>query len=291
MSGARLNGMAGEASGRDNIFACRGLSLGLMHHGARRRIIEDITLDVKRGEFLTIVGASGTGKTTLLRLLGGLVGAHQQHNLRFGGKPVEGPPDGVVVVFQDYSHALLQWRTVAGNVALGLEGTVAEPERGQRVTQALEMVGLERCANDHPWQLSGGMQQRVQIARALALEPSVLLMDEPFGALDAMTKAALQDELLRVHAQTGTSFVFITHDIEEAVYLGDRVVVLGGPPGRIHKIVQDDQGLPRPRDQIATRQMPEFLRHRARYPCRGDRGRPGEPARTARCGALTSPER
>ena len=99
------------------------------------------------------------------------------------------------------------------------------------------MVGLERCADDHPWQLSGGMQQRVQIARALALRPDVLLMDEPFGALDAMTKATLQDELLRVHAHTGTSFVFITHDIEEAVYLGDRVVVLGGPPGRIHKIV------------------------------------------------------
>jgi NitT/TauT family transport system ATP-binding protein len=252
--------MADEAArDRDDIFACRRLSLALMHHGARRRIVEDIDLDVRRGEFLTIVGASGTGKTTLLRLLGGLVPA-SGGTISFRGKPVDGPPEGVVVVFQDYSHALLQWRTVAGNVALGLEGRVAAGEREQRVSTALEMVGLGHCADDHPWQLSGGMQQRVQIARALALRPDVLLMDEPFGALDAMTKAALQDELLRVHARTGTSFVFITHDIEEAVYLGDRVVVLGGPPGRIHRIVP--VALPRPRAQIETRQMPEFLRHR-----------------------------
>jgi NitT/TauT family transport system ATP-binding protein len=123
------------------------------------------------------------------------------------------------------------------------------------------MVGLERCAGDQPWQLSGGMQQRVQIARALALQPDVLMMDEPFGALDAMTKATLQDELLKVHAHTGTSFVFITHDIEEAVYLGDRVVVLGGSPGRVHKTISID--LPRPRDQISTRQSTAFLRHRS----------------------------
>jgi len=252
--------MPGEAAGdREDIFTCRRLSLALMHHGGRRRIVEDIDLDVRRGEFLTIVGASGTGKTTLLRLLGGLVPA-SGGTISFRGKPVDSPPDGVVVVFQDYSHALLQWRTVAGNVALGLEGRVAAAERAQRVSAALEMVGLDHCADDQPWQLSGGMQQRVQIARALALRPDVLLMDEPFGALDAMTKAALQDELLRVHARTGTSFVFITHDIEEAVYLGDRVVVLGGPPGRIDRIVP--VSLPRPRDQIETRQMPEFLRHR-----------------------------
>jgi len=122
------------------------------------------------------------------------------------------------------------------------------------------MVGLQRCADDYPWQLSGGMQQRVQIARALVLNPDAMLMDEPFGALDAMTKATLQDELLRVHAQTGVSFVFITHDIDEAIYLGDCVVVLGGPPGSIHKVVQVD--LPRPRGQINTRSNPAFLRHR-----------------------------
>ena len=252
--------MAGEAPAADgDIFTCHELSLGLMHHGARRRIVEGISLDVRRGEFLTIVGASGTGKTTLLRLLGGLIPA-SSGTILFRGKPVEGPPDGVVVVFQDYSHALLQWRTVASNVALGLEGIVERAALDARVKTALEMVGLERCAEDYPWQLSGGMQQRVQIARALALQPAVMLMDEPFGALDAMTKATLQDELLRVHSRTGASFVFITHDIEEAVYLGDRVVVLGGPPGRVHKIVSVE--LARPRQQIETRQAPEFLRHR-----------------------------
>src|SRR5579871_539794 len=128
--------MAGEtARDREDVFTCRALSLALMHHGARRRIVEDIDLDVRRGEFLTIVGASGTGKTTLLRLLGGLVPA-SGGTISFRGRPVESPPEGVVVVFQDYSHALLQWRTVAGNVALGLEGTVATAESEQRVKTA-----------------------------------------------------------------------------------------------------------------------------------------------------------
>ena len=224
-----------------------------------RRILDLVALDVFRGEFLTIVGGSGTGKTSLLRLLGGLTPA-SAGDIRFRGRPVNGPPEGVVVVFQDYSRALLQWRTVAANVALGLEGRLETAALKERVERALEMVGLQHCAGDQPWQLSGGMQQRVQIARALALQPDVLMMDEPFGALDAMTKATMQDELLRVHERTGTSFVFITHDIEEAVYLGDRVVVLGGSPGRIHTTVSI--GLPRPRDQIATRQSPEFLQHR-----------------------------
>jgi NitT/TauT family transport system ATP-binding protein len=242
------------------IFECRSLGLTLAHQGKPREILSDITLDIRNGEFFTIVGASGTGKTSLLRLLGGLVAA-SSGELRFGGATVDGPPDGVVVVFQDYGRALLQWRTVAGNVALGLEGEVARSAIADRVGEALQLVGLERCAGDYPWQLSGGMQQRVQIARALALRPQVLLMDEPFGALDAMTKAALQDEMLGIHARTGTTFVFITHDIEEAVYLGDRVAVLGGPPGRLHATVPI--ALPRPRDQIETRQRPDFLRYRA----------------------------
>lgn len=250
--------MAGAATD-GNIFESAALSFELRHHGRLRRIVDRISLNVRRGEFVTIVGASGTGKTTLLRLLGGLL-TPSSGTISFRGKPITGPPDGVVVVFQDYSNALLQWRTVAKNVALGLEGTLDQPERDQRVMAALAMVGLEHCARDQPWQLSGGMQQRVQIARALALQPDVMLMDEPFGALDAMTKATLQDELLRVHQQTGASFVFITHDIDEAVYLGDRVIVLGGPPGTIDKEVPVE--LPRPRNQIETRQLPEFLKHR-----------------------------
>jgi NitT/TauT family transport system ATP-binding protein len=152
---------------------------------------------------------------------------------------------------------LLQWRTVGRNVAFGLEGKLPRAEIKERVRDALRLVRLEAHDNDYPWQLSGGMQQRVQIARALALRPAVLLMDEPFAALDAMTKAALQDELLQVRDQTGSSIVFVTHDIEEAVYLGDRVAVISGAPGRIERTVAVD--LPKPRDQVATRQLPKFL--------------------------------
>jgi NitT/TauT family transport system ATP-binding protein len=242
--------------GAPEIFRAEGVGLDLWRQGEPHRILEDINLDIKRGEFFTIVGPSGTGKTTLLRILGGLQKA-TSGSVSFRGQPVTEPPEGAVVVLQDYSHALLQWRNVSRNVALGLEGRLDGAALEERVRTALQMVDLEKNANDYPWQLSGGMQQRVQIARALALGPEAMLMDEPFGALDAMTKAALQDEVLRVHAQTGTSFIFITHDIEEAVYLGDRVAVLGGPPGRIHAIL--DVPLPRPRDQIETRQMPEFL--------------------------------
>jgi NitT/TauT family transport system ATP-binding protein len=249
-----------KPAGAGNIYECDHVSLELFPHGERRLIIDRLSLDLRAGEFLTIVGSSGTGKSTLLRLLGGMVPA-TSGTIRFRGNAVTGAPSGVVVVFQDYSNALLQWRSIARNVALGIEGKLDKAEIDRRVRQSLQMVGLERNALDHPWQLSGGMQQRVQIARALALKPDVMLMDEPFGALDAMTKSSLQDEILKVHEQTGTSFVFITHDIEEAVYLGDRVIVLAGPPGRIHKTVPI--ALPRPRDQIRTRQSSEFLDYRA----------------------------
>src|SRR5262249_52992681 len=140
------------------------------------------------------------------------------------GKPVTDPPDGVIMVFQDYRGSLLPWRTVEKNVALGLEGTGSAAERKEKCQQALELVGLADRAQDHPRRLPGGMQQRVQIARALAVQPGVMLMDEPFGALDAMTKEQLQDELLSVHATTEATIIFVTHDIEEAIYLSDRVL-------------------------------------------------------------------
>jgi NitT/TauT family transport system ATP-binding protein len=243
----------------DLVFSCQSVSIELPHRGEVREILYNISLDIRRGELFTIVGPSGTGKTTLLRVLGGLMPC-TSGSVRISGQKVTGPPAGVVVVFQDYSHALLQWRTVFRNVALGIEGRLAAAELRSRIAAALQLVGLEKNADDFPWQLSGGMQQRVQIARALAVRPAVLLMDEPFAALDAMTKASLQDELLRVKQETGCSIVFITHDIEEAVYLGDRIAVINGTPGRIEQTF--DITLPKPRNQILTRQLPEFLKFR-----------------------------
>ena len=241
------------------MFECRALSVALPAHDGPRAVLREVSFEVARGEFFTVVGASGTGKTTLVRVLGGLT-RPSAGTVTFEQAPVTEPPAGVVVVFQDYSHALLPWRTVERNVGLGLEATTSAAERADRVRHAVGLVGLEKNLEDYPWQLSGGMQQRVQIARALALRPSVLLMDEPFAALDAMTKAALQDELLRVRAETGATVVFVTHDIEEAVYLSDRIAVLAGAPA--HIAATFPIGLPRPRTQLETRALPEFLRLR-----------------------------
>jgi NitT/TauT family transport system ATP-binding protein len=166
----------------------------------------------------------------------------------------------MAMVFQDYGHALLMWRTVRRNVALGVEGHLRGAELDTKVQNAIRMVGLERFRDEYPWRLSGGMQQRVQIARALAMEPSALLMDEPFGALDAMTKASLQDQLLAVQAETGATVLFVTHDIEEAIYLSDTIILLKGSPACIARRVSVD--LPRPRDQIETKERPEYLRLR-----------------------------
>jgi NitT/TauT family transport system ATP-binding protein len=252
--------ISGSALGsNDLLFSCSGVSVSLPHALGDRNILDGISIDVRRSEVLTIVGPSGTGKTTLIRVLGGLQRA-TSGSVRINGRDLTGPPEEVVIVFQDYSHALLQWRTVAHNVAFGLEGHVDPAEIEARVRDVLRLVKLEKNADDYPWQLSGGMQQRVQIARALAVRPSVLLMDEPFAALDAMTKASLQDELHRVRDETGTSIIFVTHDIEEAVYLGDRIAVITGSPGRIRRTFDID--LPKPRDQIVTRQMPAFLEFR-----------------------------
>ncbi|TFV58982.1 ABC transporter ATP-binding protein [Mycobacterium sp. PS03-16] len=224
-------------------------------------VLADVSLEIDAGEIVSVVGRSGVGKTTLVRVMGGLIGS-DSGTVSFDGTPVSGPPDGVVVVFQDYGNALLPWRTVARNVALGIESRVDPPERRRRIEEALADVGLADHRSAYPWQLSGGMAQRVQIARALALRPKVLLMDEPFGALDAITKAALQDLLLDIADRTGATVVFVTHDLDEAIYLSDRVMVLCGRPGRVGLTVTT--GLPRPRGQLTTRELPAYMRTRHR---------------------------
>ena len=239
---------------------CQGLTVDLDSSEGPKRILAGVDLWIGTGEFVSVLGRSGTGKTTLLRVLAGLLVPTADSKVAFQGRAVDGPPDGAAFVFQNYAASLLPWRTVARNVALGLEGRVSKAELQERVAEALGMVGLAGRAKDYPWRLSGGMQQRVQLARALAVRPSVLLMDEPFGALDAMTKATMQDELLRVQERTGATVVFVTHDIDEAVYLSDRIVVLEGDPASVGCEIEVD--LPRPRQQLATKELPEFLRLR-----------------------------
>ncbi|HLL65452.1 MAG TPA: ABC transporter ATP-binding protein [Micromonosporaceae bacterium] len=203
--------------------------------GAAVTALEDISFDVRDGEFLVLVGPSGCGKSTLLDLLGGL-STPTSGRILVDGSPVTGPGLDRGIVFQQY--ALLPWRTARGNVEFGLEAKgVPRRQREGRAREFLELVGLAGFADRYPHELSGGMKQRVAIARSLAFDPDVLLMDEPFAALDAQTRDSLQDELLRIWERTGKTIVFITHGIEEAVYLGQRVAVMTSRPGRIKTIV------------------------------------------------------
>ncbi len=224
--------------------------------------IADVTLATEPGELLCIVGPSGCGKTTLLRCISGLM-PPSAGNVHLDGEPVLEPPRDMALVFQDYSRSLLPWMDIAGNVTLPLKAAgMSRTERDRLADEALTSVGLAPHAHKYPWQLSGGMQQRAAIARALAYEPSILLLDEPFASVDAQTRADLEDLLLDVWERQDLTVLLVTHDIDEAVYLADRVVVLSSSPTHVKEVVDVD--LPRPRDQITTKEMPEFAHMRAR---------------------------
>jgi NitT/TauT family transport system ATP-binding protein len=224
--------------------------------------IDDVAFATEPGELLCIVGPSGCGKTTLLRCAAGLL-PPSSGAVHLDGRAVTAPPRPMALVFQDYSRSLLPWMTVHDNVVLPLKTSrVGRAERERLASEALASVGLDGHGHKYPWQMSGGMQQRAAIARALAYQPQILLMDEPFASVDAQTRADLEDLLLDVWQRTALTVLFVTHDIDEAAYLGDRIVVLSASPTRVKETIRVD--LPRPRDQIATKELPEFAHLRAR---------------------------
>jgi NitT/TauT family transport system ATP-binding protein len=219
--------------------------------------VGDISFGVESGEFVCVVGPSGCGKTTLLKCIAGLLEPSSGRVMLHGSR-VTGPPGEMALVFQEYGRSLMPWTSVRNNVLLPLRHKkLASHERSRLVEEAVQSVGLTTFLDHYPWQLSGGMQQRVAIARALAYQPSILLMDEPFASVDAQTRGDLEDLVLKVREQYGITILFVTHDIDESVYLADRVVVLTQSPTEVKE--QVPIGLPRPRDQIATKELTEFV--------------------------------
>ena len=230
--------------------------------GETTAAIGNIACTIDPGEFVSFVGPSGCGKTTLLMTIAGLL-APSGGRILVHGREITGPPPGLVLLFQEYNKSLFAWRSVLGNVRFGLEARGNHsPQAATRARALIELVGLAGFESHYPWELSGGMQQRVAIARALAYEPEVLLMDEPFGSLDALTRLELEDTLLRLWAELRTTIVFITHDIEEAIYLSDRILVLSRRPSEI--VEELPITLPRPRDQERTRAEGYFMEMRNR---------------------------
>lgn len=224
-------------------------------------VIADLTFDVRAGEVACIVGPSGIGKTTLLKCLAGLQPA-TGGSASIDGRVIDGPPRDLALVFQEYTRSLMPWLTVERNVALPLAHLrLPKAERTARIAGALAAVGLTGSEAKYPWQLSGGMQQRVAIARAIAYRPDVLIMDEPFASVDAQTRFDLEDLCLRIREEFGMTIVVVTHDIDEAVYLSDRVIVLGERPAKVTRIL--DVSFPAPRDQITTRAEPAFAELRS----------------------------
>lgn len=218
--------------------------------------VGDLSFSVAANEFVCVVGPSGCGKTTLLKCISGLL-TPTSGRVLLNGRLVTAPPPEMALVFQDYSRSLYPWMTAKENVTFPLKRKKLPKQPAEEIVQrAMHSVGLSGFDNHYPWQLSGGMQQRVAIARALAYEPEVLIMDEPFAAVDAQTRADLEDLIMRLRSDFGVTILFVTHDIDESVYLADRVVVLTSRPTEVQEIVNVD--LPRPRDQIATKELARF---------------------------------
>jgi NitT/TauT family transport system ATP-binding protein len=227
-----------------------------------KHVLDGITYQVQEGHFVAVVGPSGVGKTTLLRLLTGLA-QPTSGSIEVGGERMTGAPKGLAVVLQDYTRSLMPWLTVEKNIALPLRNErLSKQERADRIRSSLAEVGLEGSERSYPWQLSGGMQQRVSIARALAVRPRILVMDEPFASVDAQTRFDLEDLVLKVRDDFHITTIMVTHDIDEATYLSDEVVVLYGKPAKVSDVVTID--LPFPRSQVVTRNDPRFAQLRTR---------------------------
>ncbi len=247
--------------GNEAMLSVRNLKKVYKTDGGDIEAVRNLTFDLKAGELACLVGPSGSGKTTLLKCISGLM-APTEGEVLLNGTQVSGPPKKMAVVFQEYGRSLFPWMRVRENVELPLKNQgVPRAERDKLVDDALEAVGLSHVPQSYPWQLSGGMQQRVAIARAVAYQPEVLLMDEPFAAVDAQTRADLEDLIRTVWRKLGVTVLFVTHDIDESVYLGERVIILSSSP----TVIQEDLAidLPDERDQLNTRSLPRFteLRH------------------------------
>jgi NitT/TauT family transport system ATP-binding protein len=250
------------AVGAKRVLEIRSLGKTYGTDAKATHAIGDVSFVVDEGEFVCVVGPSGCGKTTLLKCVAGLLRPSRGEVL-LRGRRVTAPPPEMALVFQEYSRSLMPWTSVRNNVLLPLRHKkISRRQRAGLVEEALGAVGLRRFIDHYPWQLSGGMQQRVAIARALAYQPAILLMDEPFASVDAQTRGDLEDLLLRLRHEFGITILFVTHDIDESVYLSERIVVLTHAPTEVKEIVP--VALPYPRDQIGTKELPEFAHLRAR---------------------------
>ena len=244
----------------ENHIRIKNLSKNFENRGIELKVLENITLDIQSGELIAICGRSGVGKSTLIRMIAGLINP-TSGTIKIEGQVVFEPPDSMGFVTQDYSRSLLPWFSVEKNIALPFKANkISKSEKRAKVEAVLDVVGLSDFGSFYPWQLSGGMQQRVAIARALVLEPKLLLLDEPFASVDAQTKLELEDLIADIVFQKRITTIIVTHDIDEAIYLADRVLLLSDSPASISKVLQVT--LKRPRNQVETRSDPKFIKMR-----------------------------